>query len=186
MKEEILKLRAEGKTYNQIKEIVGCAKSTIVYHCAIGQKEKRKKRDEKYRNNNMIIKKSQKFQSKSRLLKDKSEDFQRPRILDEGGNNKLGKRNLVFKWQDVVDKFGVKTNCYLTGRPIDLKIDKNYHFDHIVSISKGGNSSLDNLGIACREANLAKSNLSVEELLGLCKEILEFNGYEVNKISSQN
>jgi len=33
MKEEILKLRSEGKTYNQIKEILGCSKSTISYHC---------------------------------------------------------------------------------------------------------------------------------------------------------
>lgn len=33
MKEQILKLRKEGKTYSQIKEIVGCSKSTISYHC---------------------------------------------------------------------------------------------------------------------------------------------------------
>ena len=40
MKEDILKLRAQGKTYNQIKEILGCSKSTISYHCGIGQKQK--------------------------------------------------------------------------------------------------------------------------------------------------
>lgn len=33
MKEKILKLRKEGKTYNEIKKILGCAKSTISYHC---------------------------------------------------------------------------------------------------------------------------------------------------------
>lgn len=33
MKEEIVKLRKEGKTFNEIKKIVGCAKSTISYHC---------------------------------------------------------------------------------------------------------------------------------------------------------
>ena len=33
MKEEILKLRKEGKTYNEIVEILGCAKSTVNYHC---------------------------------------------------------------------------------------------------------------------------------------------------------
>lgn len=32
-KEEIIKLRNEGKTYNEIKKIVGCAKSTISFHC---------------------------------------------------------------------------------------------------------------------------------------------------------
>ena len=33
MKENILKLRKEGKSYNEIKEIIGCALSTISYHC---------------------------------------------------------------------------------------------------------------------------------------------------------
>lgn len=33
MKDEILKLKEEGKTYNEIKEILGCAISTISYHC---------------------------------------------------------------------------------------------------------------------------------------------------------
>lgn len=34
MKEKIIKLRSEGKTYNEIKQILGCAKSTISYHCS--------------------------------------------------------------------------------------------------------------------------------------------------------
>lgn len=33
MKNEILKLREEGKTYNEIKDITGLSKSTISYHC---------------------------------------------------------------------------------------------------------------------------------------------------------
>jgi DNA-binding CsgD family transcriptional regulator len=33
MKNEILRLRDEGKTYNQIKEITGLSKATISYHC---------------------------------------------------------------------------------------------------------------------------------------------------------
>lgn len=33
MKDQILKLHAEGKTYIQICEILGCAKSTVSYHC---------------------------------------------------------------------------------------------------------------------------------------------------------
>lgn len=34
MKNEILYLRREGKTYDEIKEILGCSKSTISYHCS--------------------------------------------------------------------------------------------------------------------------------------------------------
>lgn len=33
MKEEILKLRNEGKTYNEIIDILNCSKGTISYHC---------------------------------------------------------------------------------------------------------------------------------------------------------
>jgi Zn finger protein HypA/HybF involved in hydrogenase expression len=33
MKEKILKLRRDGKTYNEIKKELGCSKGTISYHC---------------------------------------------------------------------------------------------------------------------------------------------------------
>lgn len=33
MKEDILRLKKEGKTYNEIKQILGCSISTISYHC---------------------------------------------------------------------------------------------------------------------------------------------------------
>lgn len=56
MKEEILKLRSEGKTYNEIKEILGCSKGTISYHCGFGQKEKSKdyNRNRRVRNRNYV------------------------------------------------------------------------------------------------------------------------------------
>ena len=34
MKNEILKLHAEGKTYDEISKILGCSKSTVSYHCS--------------------------------------------------------------------------------------------------------------------------------------------------------
>ena len=39
-KEQILKLRDEGYSYDQIKKEVGCSKGTIAYHCGPGQKIK--------------------------------------------------------------------------------------------------------------------------------------------------
>ena len=33
--EKIISLRQEGKTYKEISEILGCAKSTVSYHCQI-------------------------------------------------------------------------------------------------------------------------------------------------------
>lgn len=43
MKEKILKLRDEGNTYNQIVEILGCAKSTVSYYCSKGSSKNWKK-----------------------------------------------------------------------------------------------------------------------------------------------
>jgi hypothetical protein len=40
MKEDILRLRAEGKTYNEIRQALGCSKGTISYHCGSGQRDK--------------------------------------------------------------------------------------------------------------------------------------------------
>ena len=36
----IIALHEEGKSYSQIKEILGCSKGTISYHVGMGQKEK--------------------------------------------------------------------------------------------------------------------------------------------------
>lgn len=39
-KENILRLRAEGKSYREIQEKLNCSKGTIAYHIGSGQKEK--------------------------------------------------------------------------------------------------------------------------------------------------
>ena len=49
IKEQILELRAQGKSYRQIEKELGCAKSTIAYHLGKDQKEKTLTRVGKYR-----------------------------------------------------------------------------------------------------------------------------------------
>jgi hypothetical protein len=44
LKEKILKLKSEGKSYRQIQKILGCSKGTIAYHLGDGQKQKTAKR----------------------------------------------------------------------------------------------------------------------------------------------
>ena len=71
---------------------------------------------------------------------------------------------------------------------IELR-EKGYSYSQIVeelgcsksTVSKGGLNDLNNLGITCPEANMAKSSLLKEELISLCKEILEHNGFSVLK-----
>jgi hypothetical protein len=40
MKDQIIKLRLEGKSYSEIQKLIGCSKGTIAYHCGTGQKAK--------------------------------------------------------------------------------------------------------------------------------------------------
>lgn len=51
--------------------------------------------------------------------------------------------------------------------------------------ARDGSNDLDNLGIACRDANRAKWDLMLEEFILLCKQVLEKQGYEVNKKSDE-
>ena len=39
-KEDILKLRSEGKSYRQIEKELGCSKSLISYHCGNGNEKR--------------------------------------------------------------------------------------------------------------------------------------------------
>jgi len=45
VKEEILKLRKQGKTYSEIVAILGCSKSTVSFHCRPLSKQKWYKRN---------------------------------------------------------------------------------------------------------------------------------------------
>lgn len=40
LKEQILELRSQGKTYLEITNALGCSKSTVSYYCGSDQKEK--------------------------------------------------------------------------------------------------------------------------------------------------
>lgn len=170
MKDKILELRKLGKTYSEISLELGCSKGTISYHCGKGQKEKAKLRVRKHRKKNPLITKVKSFRSKCR-------DFQNHR-----GLRKIDKVNFTFGIKEVEHFIGDNPICYLSGRPINVEDSKSFHFDHIHPVSKGGLSTLDNLGLTVKEANQAKSDLTVDEFLLLCKDVLEFNGFKVNKI----
>ena len=86
----------------------------------------------------------------------------------------------TFNFEDVLEKFGVETNCYLSGEPINL-YKNNYNLDHIIPVSRGGDNSFENLGIAHEVVNRMKSDLTPEELIEWCIKILTYNGYTVSK-----
>jgi 5-methylcytosine-specific restriction endonuclease McrA len=174
MKEQILKLRTDGLSYNEICKRLKCPKSLVSYYCGDGQKTKTITRNQKRGFRLNVDKKMNNFKSKK--LTDKTNDFQRR----DGHHN--GVRNITFTWKDLIEKFGNNPVCYLTGREINLQETSSYHFDHIVPATRGGSNNINNLGLAHKEANKAKSDMIVEEFLKLCKEVLEHHGYTVNKV----
>lgn len=175
MKEDILKLRSEGKTYNQIKEILGCSKGTISFHCGEGQKEKSKTRTRKLRKNTFVHK-LQMFKNsgvKSRVI-----NFQRrtPSYVKDIPTGSL------FTIEDVFKKFNGIYRCYLTGDEINIEDSNSYNFDHIIATKSGGKNTLDNLGLLKRDINIMKHSLSVEQFIEYCKKIVIHNGYTITKI----
>lgn len=186
LKQKILSLRSNGKTYTEIAEILDCSKGTISYYCGEGQvfKTQTRRRASRakchpfkikiesfflYRNNDRLQKK-QVCNWKS-LLKDKVSRFCATKLP---GNNKMYNK-ATFTVEDVITKFGENPKCYLTGKPINIYEPRTYEFDHKMPLSRGGESSLDNLGICTKQANRAKADMTPEEFIELCKQVIKYN-----------
>lgn len=84
-----------------------------------------------------------------------------------------------FSVKDVLNKIGDDPICYLTGRKIDLTDSASYQLDHIIPKIKGGDNSLSNLQITCKDANMAKAHMSLDEFYSLCIEVVRYNGLKV-------
>lgn len=175
-KEQILALRAEGKTYNEIVSIVGCSKGTVSYHCGDGQVEKTASRNRTRRASNPLIKKLDTFKSKSRSFRERSNLRQKNRLgywkvwtfVDAEKSS-----DMDFTIKDVIDIHGDNQFCYLTNRPVDLADGDTYQLDHVQPRSRGGSNSIDNLGLVCPEANSAKGKMTLEEFVSLCYDVVE-------------
>ena len=174
-KEDILRLKGEGYSLCSIAKILGCAKSTVSYHCSpLGREKKRVKKQTR----KPLCRKVNMFKSRCTVrgwakLRGKVKGFKK-RMKGEKNRSHWRVNNLSenFNCEDVVEKIGLTPRCYLTGRKIDLNKPKEYNLDHIVPITLGGTNDLSNLGICCAEANHAKAGLALEDFYKLCEEIL--------------
>lgn len=178
VKNQILDLHKQGLSYSAIQKRLKCSKGTISYHCGKGQKNKKNKRQQNRRSISVLRNKIETFiyRKQKRIIHD-SDTRDARKILSIklrffSMNRKIKTVKQKFSLQDLIDKIGDNPTCYLTGRSIDLTDGRSYHLDHIVPISKGGDNSLDNCEIACKEANQAKHNLSKDEFIKLCQEVI--------------
>lgn len=191
LSEKIIELRKSGLSFNKISNILNCSKSIISYHISVGQKNKNLNRNQKFRQQNVLFKKIENFfnrreirkrlkvqSSPKKLFKAKFESFFKERT------NMKKYVKPTFTMKDVTNKFGENPKCYLTGKNIDYNDSSSYSFDHIQPVSKGGQNTIENLGLTTRQANQAKSDMTVDELIELSKSILINFGYTVTKINS--
>lgn len=172
LKEQILKLRSEGKSYREIKEITGASKGTIAYHCNDRVKQKTLDRTKKHRAAHSLNSKLERFKQKKNV-QNKIQDFQR-----REGSKLKNSGKYIFKLKDIINKFGENPVCYLTGEQIDLNNPSSYSLDHFIPATKGGDNSLENLRICSAKANKMKSDLLYEEFIELCSKIIRHTGGE--------
>lgn len=183
MKDKILHMRLLGLTYSQISKELNCSKSVVCYYCSVGQKEKNKERLRKHRSkcHPFKIKLYGFFCTKRKNKPKKLMSNDDKKVLRSKIKFFLGEYMQKFTEQDIIDKFGKNTICYLTGEPIDINKPRSYHFDHKVPTSKGGTNTLDNLGICTKKANQSKTDMTHDEYLELCKAVLIHHGYNITK-----
>lgn len=180
LSENIHRLSKEGKNYREIKEELGCSKGTISYHLGVGQKEKAHIKGLIFRNTRPVDKKIYQFCGKSKIYRDVTSKIKMSYIarLDikilsfcRNVNSKMTKK--LFSTSDLLKKIGNNPKCYLTGRSIDLNKPQTYELDHIIPMSKGGSSLLENCNIACKDANRAKSNMFYDDFIKMCEDIVQ-------------
>ncbi len=182
-KNEILQLRQQGKSYREIVKLLGCAPATVCYHCGKGQKSKTRNRENKRRITSHPYDRKvdnflRKYPYKNIELSIKTNLDRRlyMKIKKFCRTSKNGEYMIpTFTIKDVINKFGENPICYLTGKRINIYEPGTYQFDHIKPRSRGGDNTLDNLGICTSRVNKSKVDMTREEYVELCKEVVEYD-----------
>ena len=199
IREKIFLLRNLGLSHREIADEISHSKATVCYHLSGGQTAARKAKSRAYVGTRVgsLSKKLNLFKSRiyKSILKRKFLKIKKTARRQLADKMKLYKRrskssayakvnniNKPYGIKEVFDKIGPNPRCYLTGSRIDLTKSETYSLDHVTPISKGGTNDLKNMGIATRNANMAKNDLTVSQFVALCKLVLTNRGYHVKKI----
>lgn len=177
---KIFTLKSQGYSFRQITKKLGCSSGTVAYHLGKGTKQKTINRVKQHRLNfHPYLRKIENFCAKRGIPKVKNgncnfRQLLTSKIIQFSIRNTRLKYKMNFTVQQVLDKFGPNPKCYLSGRLLDITRPRTYQFDHIIPASRGGDNSLDNLGLCTKEANLSKRDMTADEFYAFCKEVVKY------------
>lgn len=185
---DIIKLRAVGKSYNQIARELDCSKATVSYYCSTATKTNCEKKRIWYCKtlNGKLSKRWTQFTRQTprnnikQICLDWNKKFRTAASKFRNRNNMKETYNYTKLLEHVG---GMHTHCYLTGIPINIETD-DFQLDHIIPASKGGTNDISNCGITIPIANKMKTDMTVSELLEMCEKILTHHNYKVEKPST--
>ena len=183
---QIIALRKKGLSYNQIAKKLKCSKSTVSY--ALSPKTRRLAKEKQARiprHVKLLHHRIYGFKNTTHTITEQPPWYisQTPRQISKAITNKAStfQRTMTFNYEDVYAKYGDHFPCALTGRPLDFNKPHTYEYDHILPTSRGGDNTLSNMQIVCPEVNRAKQNLTDDEFLELCKEVVIHHGHKIYK-----
>ena len=180
--DQVRKLKEEGLSYSQICKELNCSKGTVSYHVGKGVKDRYKEYATTSRTQKCISRKIDGFNKRQQKYPSFPYNSKiRKRIVTKIRDFSRRKEVAQFTYEELMNKIGDEPKCYLTGDPIDITKTRSWNLDHIVPVAKGGDNSLENCNIATRDANLSKTDMSVDDFTDLCKKVLETQGYSVSK-----
>jgi CRISPR/Cas system Type II protein with McrA/HNH and RuvC-like nuclease domain len=80
-------------------------------------------------------------------------------------DNKTPNEELI---KEFIQRYGVYPRCELTGKLINLNLSNSYELDHIIPISKGGESTFENMQIVLSSVNRMKAHYDLDEFITIC------------------
>ena len=117
IKEQILDLRDQGKTYQEICDILSCSKGAVAYHCGDGQKDKVRDRVKKNTSSNPLLKKISCFCGKSRTFSTLQHSSRKKQLtlvykIYTFRNHRFGDNDMInFTVEELIDKIGENPVC---------------------------------------------------------------------------
>lgn len=181
-RDEVLKLRSKGLGYTEISRIVGCTPSTAFYLDHPEYREKIRTRI----NNNPVAVLKRKLASFNRIKKKANKPPAQSSILIrlkqkmaaffyEKGKEKTQEEiesKMEISYDELIVRLQENPKCYLTGVDIDLNKPSTYQLDHMIPRCRGGQNTLENMGLCTKEANMAKNDMTPDEFINFCKLVV--------------